>query len=118
MDRKQNTGYRQGQTIRAADLNQMPNKTLGRIKNNTSTQVSQIGDNTLIRSRNTQRIVAEGLRIEKVETLPAIPTSGGRFVFWTSEGDGTGDDQIWVAYAGQTAWTPLQKFTTLSGAPT
>ncbi len=58
-----------------------------------------------------------GLSVQTVLVLPAIPATGAQFVYWTSAGAGTGDDQIWVAYAGQSAWTPMQKFTTLSGVP-
>jgi hypothetical protein len=58
-----------------------------------------------------------GLTIDTVEALPAIPTTGGRMVFWTSAGAGDGDNQIWVAYAGQTDWTPLQALTSLDGTP-
>lgn len=59
-----------------------------------------------------------GLVVDPVLTLPSIPTSGARMVFWqsstTAEG-GTGDDQIWTAYAGQTKWYRLQKYSALSG---
>ena len=58
-----------------------------------------------------------GLTIDTVEALPAIPTTGGRMVYWTSAGAGDGDDQIWVAYAGQTDWTPMQALTSLDGTP-
>ena len=55
--------------------------------------------------------------IDIVETLPAIPTSIERYVFWTSTGGGTGDDQIWVAYPGQERWAPTQRLTALVGTP-
>lgn len=58
-----------------------------------------------------------GLTITTVEVLPAIPASGGRMVYWTSEGDGTGDDQVWMAFAGQDVWTPMQYPTSLDGTP-
>lgn len=48
--------------------------------------------------------------IEKVLNLPPIPTFGAKLVFWTSEGAGTGDDQIWGAFAGQVRWYPMQFF--------
>ena len=64
---------------------------------------------------------------EPVRALPEIPTAGIKYVFWQSAttapedfGDppldaGTGDDQVWMAYAGQTEWTPTQNYTDLSG---
>lgn len=55
--------------------------------------------------------------IPTVLVLPAIPLSGAAVVYWTSLGGGTGDNQIWWAYAGQSAWTPGQFFTTKSGTP-
>lgn len=58
-----------------------------------------------------------GLSVSVVNTLPAIPSSGAKIVYWTSAGVGTGDDQLWIAYAGQSAWTPMQFTTTHSGAP-
>lgn len=58
-----------------------------------------------------------GLSVTIVETLPPIPASGARIVFWTSAGAGTGDDQMWMAFAGQTEWTAMQFLTSLSGVP-
>ena len=55
--------------------------------------------------------------VDTVDDLPSIPASGMREVFWTSSGSGTGDDQVWRAYAGQSEWTPTQKRTTKSGTP-
>lgn len=52
-----------------------------------------------------------------VEVLPVLPTTGFEEVFWTSVGAGTGDDQVWRAHAGDTKWTPTQRFTSHSGVP-
>jgi len=57
-----------------------------------------------------------GSDVPVVLVLPAIPTDGMAEVYWTSLGGGTGDDQVWRAYANQAAWTPTQKFTAKSGA--
>jgi hypothetical protein len=60
-----------------------------------------------------------GLDIEPVAVLPAIPDEGGQLVFWMSSATisgGTGDDQVWMAYAGQTEWYPMQMYTECSGA--
>lgn len=54
---------------------------------------------------------------EVVQTLPAIPTTGMKEVYWTSTGAGTGDDQVWRAFAGQSQWFPTQRLTDLSGNP-
>lgn len=60
-----------------------------------------------------------------VPKLPPIPESGMLEVYWYGspppEGTpqpGTGDNQVWRAYAGQTRWTPTQKGTNYSGLPT
>jgi len=58
-----------------------------------------------------------GTGVEVVTALPAIPDEGYKMVFWTSADGGTGDNQLWEVYAGQTAWTPCQNYTTLSGVP-
>lgn len=53
-----------------------------------------------------------------VETLPAVPVGANvlQIVFWTSEGDGTGDDQPWWTYTGLTRWYPMT-YSTLDGTP-
>lgn len=56
------------------------------------------------------------LTVPVVTALPPIPDYGVAEVYWTSTG-GTGDNQVWRAYAGQTKWVPTQKFTTKSGTP-
>ena len=55
--------------------------------------------------------------IRTVEVLPAVPGGGSDKVFWTSSGAGTGDDQFWEVHSTQSAWTPTQKRTVLSGVP-
>lgn len=60
--------------------------------------------------------------VKRVGKLPPIPATGMLDVFWYSgspgaDADGTGDNQVWRAYAGQTRWTPTQKGTNLSGLP-
>ena len=61
-----------------------------------------------------------GLDIPMVKSLPPCPDSNVKMVFWadiyTLE-DGTGDNQIWVCYAPQTEYYPLQSYTSLSGVP-
>jgi hypothetical protein len=53
-----------------------------------------------------------------VETLPAVPTTSETFqrVFWTSDGDGTGDNGVWWTRTGLTRWYPMI-YSTKDGAP-
>lgn len=55
--------------------------------------------------------------VRLVDVLPAIPTAGMEEVRWKSYDGGTGDDQVWRAYAGDSKWTATQRFTTKSGVP-
>jgi len=77
--------------------------------------ITRFSDNAIITAGAGMGAAVSGLRIDIVEELPPIPDYGGRFVFWTSAGAGTGDNQIWMAFAGQTRWTPSQYPTTKSG---
>ncbi len=71
------------------------------------------GDSSLVFSGTTGRVPTP-----IVETLPDIPTtSGTHSVIWTSEGAGTGDDQVWITFAGLTKWFPTMKTTDKSGVP-
>ena len=117
MNRYEKRRYQDGSKIQPSDLNDMPRRAVESIRSTSSTRVNRLGDNVTIKSKGGDSSVASVLGIAKVLVLPPIPTSGARLVFWTSEGTGTGDDQIWVAYAGQTAYTPMQNYTTKSGIP-
>lgn len=57
--------------------------------------------------------------VETVLELPDIPSTPGTYkrVFWTSNGAGNGDNQMWEVYAGQTKYTACQYTTLLSGVP-
>jgi len=55
--------------------------------------------------------------VKLVLALPPIPSIGKSEVRWTSAGGGTGDDQNWIANAGDTKWTPTQRFSNKSGVP-
>jgi hypothetical protein len=118
MERYEKRKYQDGSKVQPRDLNDMPRRATESIRSTHDTRVNRLGDNVTIKSAGgSDTSVASGLRIAKVLVLPSIPSSGARMVFWTSEGTGTGDDQIWVAYAGQTAYTPMQRYTTKSGVP-
>jgi len=76
----------------------------------------------MLRNMNTSAasgtsVSGSAFSVDTVEILPAIPDEGYQMVFWTSVGAGTGDDQTWEAFAGQSRWYPCQKPTTLSGTP-
>ena len=45
-------------------------------------------------------------------SFPAIPTTDTAYQFYH-----TTDAQLWTAHGGDSLWTPLQKATSLSGAP-
>ena len=60
---------------------------------------------------------AQTLSVDTVENLPAVPTSGIRFVYWTSAGAGTGDNQVWSATEYDSVWTPEQQTTTNNNTP-
>ena len=55
--------------------------------------------------------------IQTVLSLPGIPTTFARQVFWTSEGGGSGDDQIWATGPNNSLWYPTMKFSVKSGTP-
>lgn len=55
--------------------------------------------------------------VPSVPVLPPISDTGYQKVFWTSADGGSGDNQTWDTYTGQTRWYPCQKPTTLSGVP-
>ena len=103
--------------ISGRETERLRRNTFENLNKSASAHIDRKGGSAIIRAKGGNEGLASGLRIEVVAALPAIPTSGGRFVFWTSDGTGTGDDQVWLAFKGQTAWTPQQKFTTKSGVP-
>jgi len=57
-------------------------------------------------------------RCPSVDALPAVPTAANTFqmVYWTSEGDGTGDDGVWWTRTDLTRWYPFA-YSTLNGTP-
>jgi len=78
----------------------------------------------------TVRLKVIGFRLCYIEyrlVLPPIDITlqKPRFVFWCSKEtgqemygkDGTGDDQVWCWYPGSSFYTPIQRFSYLSGVP-
>lgn len=117
MDRFEKTSPRPNQPVRARDIGNMPRETLSRLRNNSTTQISRYGENMLIKTKGGEGATFGNFSISTVKELPAIPTTGAKFVIWTSLDGGTGDNQIWATCAGATSWYPLFKYTTRSGIP-
>jgi len=107
---------RPGQRLKQGDIARTNAGVPREIVGGKDTTVRTIGGRAIVAAKK-GRGGGGGLSVATVLTLPAIPASGAKFVFWTSAGAGTGDDQIWVAYAGQTAWTAMQFLSSLSGTP-
>lgn len=112
------------EAVRLEFMRQLPQ----RIRGGNGIKIRRTGDDMIIeaevKAQSWVRAVDEAVaqsavarEINSVDDLPAIPGSNMLEVFWTSDGDGTGDDQVWRAYAGQTAWTPTQATSSLSGVP-
>lgn len=115
------TPFRKGDIISHQTLNTLLEKMANLIRGGNGILVQRSGQNIVISQGSTQRSVGGGSissSIRAVGALPAIPTSGADSVFWDSTiSPNTGDDQIWDAYAGQSAWYPRQFLTTKSGTP-
>jgi hypothetical protein len=92
--------------------------------------VSRIGDNVLYRGGasgggggsggggSTVINIDGSFNIEEVNTLPPIPTKGWKRVYWrTPAQGGTGDGQMWEAYAGYERWAPCNFLTDKEGRP-
>lgn len=107
-----------GRVIRGADIAKIPERTIDGINPGHGITKEQHGQQTLIRAKGAR--ATGGFVIDEVAELPPIPASGYRFVYWYGDDDsegGTGDYQIWLAYAGATMYAPLQFATNKSGIP-
>lgn len=104
-----------GRKVQPGVISGIARRTPQEITGGNGVQVQQVGNRLIIKGNAGRG--GSGLSITPVLTLPPIPSSGARIVFWTSAGAGTGDDQMWMAFAGQTEWTAMQFATTLSGVP-
>lgn len=106
-----------GQPITAAMLSSLMEAMFNRIKSGRGILVKRIGQNIIVEAHGQLSGGGGSAGILVVETLPAIPTSGGQIVFWVSAGAGTGDDQYWGAGVGDTEWSPMMKVSSRSGVP-
>ncbi|MCK9176838.1 MAG: hypothetical protein M0O95_04005 [Clostridiales bacterium] len=115
------TDFVKGEPLVADRLNEIPEATLAAITPGAGLIKEQHGTLTTIRS--TARSTAAGLQVDEVAQLPRVPSRGARIVYWYGDDEnqrlrgGDGDYQLWVAYAGQTQWAPLQFATARSGIP-
>ena len=109
---------KRGRPVRAEDITDIPYHTLRGVSPGQNMIKEQCGDKVLLRARGGGGF--GGLSIDPVATLPPVPTSGWRFVYWygdDNEEGGEGDYQVWFAYHGQIMWTPMQYATNKSGIP-
>jgi hypothetical protein len=56
------------------------------------------------------------LSCDEVDELPAIDHSGLRLVKRVA-GDASHRDQVWMAYEGDSEWSPQQRLTDIDGSP-
>lgn len=109
---------RPGQRLPVGAVSDLSRRIPTEITGANGVRVKQHGKRVIVEGPRVRRSVSGGgLSVTEVTELPAIPTSGAKIVFWKSTGGGTGDDQLWIAYAGQSAWTPMQFLTSKSGTP-
>ncbi len=110
---------RPGQPLTADVLNRVVDAVLDRIRAGAGMSLTRTQGGVVISALATHSApLSRGITIDRVSTLPPIPTTGPRIVWWldSSQG-GTGDNQLWAACPGQSEWTPLQNWTWLSGEP-
>jgi hypothetical protein len=120
---------KRGHVIKADAINRAVNTAIDQVVS-LNPGVSRVGDNVLYRvSRGAGGggggggsggvdLTTGTFKIEEVNTLPPIPTKGWKRVYWrTPEQGGTGDGQMWEAYAGYTRWAPCNFLTDKQGIP-
>ena len=108
---------RPGQRLKQGDIARTNAGVPREIVGGSGATVRTIGNRAIVTAKKGKGGGGSSIYGGVVLTLPAIPTSGMKIVRWTSAGAGTGDDQLWVAHAGDTAWTPMQDLTSASGTP-
>jgi hypothetical protein len=110
---------RPGMGLTAQWMSKLLESVFGRIKGGAGIRVNRIGQNIVVEAIGGGRGGGGGGtgNHRTVEELPPIPESGYDIVFWTSEGDGNGDDQLWGVGYGATEWAPAFYVSDLSGVP-
>lgn len=103
--------YTKGGKIAAASLNKNAKLQTTKVVGGKGVRVSGQGQEIVITQTGSGGRGRGGLGISRVATLPAIPTSGYRVVYHTVQ------EQWFSASAGDTYWTPLWDWTSITGAP-
>lgn len=103
--------YKKGAVIPAASLNKNAKLQTTKVVGGKGVRVSGQGQEIVITQTGAGPRGRGGLGISRVATLPAIPTSGYRVVYHTVQ------EQWFAATAGDTYWTPLWDWSSISGAP-
>jgi len=112
---------KRGHVIKADAINRAVNTAIDQVVS-LNPGVSRIGDNVVYRGGGGRGgggdSSADAWKIEEVNTLPPIPTKGWKRVYWrTPAQGGTGDGQMWEAYAGYERWAPCNFLTDKEGRP-
>lgn len=112
---------RPGSQMQASQISGAIQQTLSRVCPSGTVHATRVGGNMLLRSDPVKNRAGNSIP-PLVAVLPALPTAseGYKKVRWGTAGQitgGTGDGQCWEACYGQTAYTPCQWFSTLSGVP-
>lgn len=110
---------KRGHVIKADAINRAVNTAIDQVVS-LNPGVSRVGDNVLYRGGRGGGGGggSTAITIEEVNTLPPIPTKGWKRVYWRSPAQGgTGDGQLWEAYAGYERWAPCNFLTDKQGIP-
>lgn len=115
-----------GQPLEKGDISSVSKFTWNSIAGAAGIIVRQVGKQLIISLANPQAVggASSASAPRLVAVLPAVPASYSQ-VTWAGSAytvggvTGTGDNQVWEVdgRVGQTAWTPRQFLTSLSGTP-
>lgn len=106
--------FKPGDVIKADQFNESFRRATDRLR---IMQGGKFGDAYLPQQTMRARTGSAAYEVPIVSVLPPIPSVGMAEVFWIGPPNGTGDNQVWRAYAGQTKWTPTQYYSLLDGTP-
>lgn len=118
---KQSTGspptIRPGQRLKVGDIARTNVFVPQEIKGSQDIIVKSVGNRAFITMKKGKRGGRGGggtgvIYLGSASSFPAIPSSDAAYQFYH-----TTDTQLWTAHGGDSVWTPLQKATSLSGAP-
>lgn len=110
--------YRRGSPITARGLNVAQVGARDSAQAGVGVDRIQIGDSVIFSAPRRGGGMPRTMTVDRVTSLPPIPSRGSRIVFWLGpDRGGTGDNQHWIAAAEQDRWYPMNKPTSKSGAP-